>query len=192
MNRLNAWTRMAWSAALILPAGSALAHTGSHVVTGFAGGLAHPLTGLDHLLAMLAVGLWAAQQGGRALLGAPATFVAAMGLGAWLAGSGWVMPHIEAGVALSVLLLGLLIATRRQGPLYATLGLVGVFALFHGGAHGLEMPSHASPVLYSLGYLMTTLLLHAAGMAGSLAGRHAVRMAGWGVAASGLVLVMGA
>jgi len=179
-------------AALILFAGSASAHTGDHAtVTGFAGGLAHPLLGLDHLLAMIAVGLWAAQQGGRALWAVPAAFVGAMVLGGGLAWSGIALPQAETAIALSVLVLGLLVATRRQWAATAGMALAAAFALFHGYAHGLEMPQAASPIRYALGFILATACLHGAGIAASLSGRHAMRLAGAGIAAIGLALVIG-
>jgi len=177
-------------AALILFAGSASAHTGDHAaVTGFAGGLAHPLLGLDHLLAMIAIGLWAAQQRGRALWAVPAAFVGAMILGGGLAWSGIALPHVETAITLSVLVLGLLVATRRQWAATAGMAIAAGFALFHGYAHGQEMPLAASPALYALGFVLATLGLHGAGIAGSLIGRHAVQWAGAGIAASGLALI---
>jgi urease accessory protein len=177
-------------ASLFLMAGTASAHTGDHAtVTGFAGGLAHPLLGLDHLFAMIAIGLWAAQQGGRALWAVPAAFVGAMGLGGMLAWAGIALPHVETAIAVSVLVLGLLIATRRQWAVIAGMALAAGFALFHGYAHGLEMPRAASPVLYGLGFMLATVFLHGAGIAGSLAGRHAIRAAGAVIAATGLALI---
>jgi urease accessory protein len=179
-------------AASILFAGSASAHTGDHATgTGFGGGLAHPVLGLDHLLAMVAVGLWAAQQGGRALWAVPAAFVGAMILGGGLAWSGVALPHVETAIALSVLVLGLLVATRRQWTVTAGVALAAGFALFHGYAHGLEMPQAASPVRYALGFVLATACLHGAGIAASLGGRHAMRLAGAGIAAVGLALVIG-
>ena len=109
--------------ALCLFAGTASAHTGSQGVTGFVSGLSHPLLGLDHLLAMIAIGLWAAQQGGRALWAVPAAFVGAMVVGGMLAWSGIALPHVETAIALSVLVLGLLIATRRQWAVTAGMAL---------------------------------------------------------------------
>ena len=176
--------------ALSLLAGTASAHTGDHTaVTGFAGGLAHPLLGLDHLFAMIAVGLWAVQQGGRALWAVPTAFVVAMGLGGVLAWSGIALPHVETAIALSVLVLGLLIATRRQWAVTAGMALAAVFALFHGYAHGLEMPLAASPALYGLGFVLATLGLHGLGIAGSLISRRAMQAAGIGIAATGLALI---
>jgi urease accessory protein len=182
-------TRWIVPAGLALFAGTASAHTGGHAVTGFASGLAHPFLGLDHLFAMLAVGLWAAQQGGRALWAVPAAFVAAMGLGGLLAWSGAWLPQAETAIALSVLVLGLLIATRRQWAAPLGMAIAAGFALFHGYAHGLEMPQAASPLLYALGFVLATALLHGVGIAGNLAGRRAVQLAGAGIAATGLALI---
>ena len=176
-------------ASLTLFAGTASAHTGDHAVTGFVSGLAHPFMGLDHLFAMIAVGLWAAQQGGRALWAVPAAFVGAMLVGGGLAASGLTLPHVETGIAASLLVLGLLIATRRQWAVTAGMALAAGFALFHGYAHGLEMPLAASPMLYALGFMLATVTLHGAGILGRLAGRRAVALAGAGIAATGLALI---
>jgi urease accessory protein len=177
--------------ALCLFAGTASAHTGMHAVTGFSSGLTHPLSGLDHLLAMIAIGLWAAQQGGRALWAVPAAFVSALMLGGGLAWTGLSLPHVETGIAASVLVLGLLIATRRQWAVPAGMAIAAVFAIFHGYAHGLEMPQAASPALYALGFVLATVFLHGVGIAGSLIGRHAMQVAGVGIAASGLAMLFG-
>lgn len=177
---------------LALVAGSASAHTGDHAAAGFASGLAHPFFGLDHLFAMFAVGLWAAQQGGRARWTIPLAFVAAMGLGGGLAWAGGALPGVEATIAASVLVLGLLVATRRAWALPAGVALVGAFALFHGFAHGTEMPQAASPLGYTLGFVLGTVVLHGAGMAASLFGRQAVRLAGAAIAAAGFAFVLGA
>lgn len=177
--------------ALCLIAGTASAHTGDHTATGFSGGLAHPFMGLDHVLAMLAIGLWAAQQGGRALWAVPLAFVGAMVAGGGLAMSGLSLPYVETGIAASVLVLGLLIATRRQWAVTTGMGIAAVFALFHGYAHGLEMPQAASPALYALGFVLATTCLHGLGIVSSLIGRYAVRMAGLGIAATGLALILG-
>lgn len=176
--------------ALCLFAGTASAHTGDHgTLTGFAGGLAHPLLGLDHLFAMIAIGLWAAQQGGRALWAIPAAFVGAMLAGGVLAGSGIALPQVEAAIALSVLALGLLVAARLRASLAAGIAIAAGFALFHGYAHGLETPLAVSPALYAVGFVLATACLHGAGIAGSLLGRRAVQLAGAGIAATGLALM---
>jgi len=177
--------------ALCLFAGAASAHTGNHVITGFTSGLTHPLLGLDHLLAMIAIGLWAAQQGGRALWAVPAAFVGAMLLGGGMSLAGLLLPHVETGIAASVLVLGLLIATRQQWAVKAGMAIAAGFALFHGYAHGMEMPQAASPALYALGFVLATAFLHVAGIAGSLVGRYAMQAAGVGIAATGLALIVG-
>lgn len=178
------------SASLALAAGTASAHTGEHAVAGFASGLAHPFLGLDHLLAMIAVGLWAAQQGGRALWAVPTAFLGAMVAGGWFAWAGGALQQVETGIGLSVLVLGLLIATRRRWATPVGMAVAAAFALFHGYAHGLEMPQAASPVLYALGFVLATVALHGTGIAGNYVGRHAVRWAGAAIAATGLVLVI--
>lgn len=179
-------------AALCLMAGPAAAHTGVHTGTGFAGGLAHPFLGLDHMLAMLAVGVWAAQQGGRALWAVPAAFVGAMVLGGVLGLAGWALPYVETAIALSVLVLGLLIGVSRQWPLAAGMAIAGVFAVFHGHAHALEMPQAATPLLYAAGFVLATAFLHGVGVFGGLLGRQWLRYAGVAIAATGLALVFGA
>ncbi len=175
--------------ALCLFAGTASAHPG-HTPTGFAGGLAHPFLGLDHLLAMFAIGLWAAQQGGRALWAVPAAFVGAMVMGGLLSWTGWSLPHVESFIALSVLVLGFLIATRHHASVRAGMAIAAVFALFHGYAHGQAIPQAASPGLYMLGFVLATICLHGVGIASSLIGRHAMRVAGYGMAATGLLLML--
>lgn len=175
-------------AALGLFADSAFAHVGVHTGSGFAGGFAHPMLGLDHLLAMLAIGVWAAQQGGRALWAVPATFVGVMLLGGLVAMSGWGLPQVETGIALSVLALGLLIAFQRRWPLVAGMAMAAVFALFHGYAHGLEMPPTASPLLFVGGFVLATGLLHGVGILGGWLGRERLRAAGVLIAATGFAL----
>jgi len=144
--------------------GLALAHPGHHDVAGMLGGLSHPLTGLDHLAAMLAVGLWAGS-GDRARAWPPvAAFLVFMVCGVALGMRGIALPGVEAGIAASVLVMGLLVATLARLPASAALALVGVFALFHGSAHGAGMPDAVSPVLYGLGFLASTALMHLGGI----------------------------
>jgi urease accessory protein len=184
-------TRTLALAALSLFAGTAAAHTGDHGGTGFAGGLAHPFMGLDHLLAMLAIGVWAAQQGGRALWAVPAAFVGAMLLGGAVGLAGWTLPQVETAIALSVLLLGLLISYRRQWSVAAGMAIAAVFSVFHGYAHALEMPLGAAPWLYAAGFALATAVLHGAGIVGGHLGGRWMRLAGVAIAASGLALVVG-
>ncbi len=176
-------------AALCLFAGTAYAHPG-HTPTGFAGGLAHPFTGIDHLFAMIAIGLWAAQQGGRALWAVPAAFVGTMVLGGALAWTGVTLPHVETAIALSVLVLGLLIATRYHASVKIGMAIAGLFALFHGYAHGLEMPLAASPARFAAGFVLATLALHGIGIAGGRLGNRMMRIAGLGIAATGAALLV--
>jgi urease accessory protein len=176
---------------------TAEAHTFGAQSAGFASGLSHPFLGLDHLLAMLAVGLWAVQLGGRAIWRVPLAFMAMMALGCSLALGGLALPAVETGIAVSVLVLGLLIALAARFPLAAGMLLAGAFALFHGHAHGQELPQAASAFLYSTGFLLATGVLHATGAGlGILFSRglaaNWVRVMGGGIAAAGLVLWVGA
>lgn len=150
---------------LFLFPGMALAHTGAGDSTGLMHGFTHPLGGADHLLAMVAVGLWAAQMGGRALWVVPSTFVAVMALGGVLGFSGVALPFIEEGILLSVLVLGVLVAGAFRLPLTYGAFTVGLFALFHGHAHGAEMPNAMGAASYTLGFVLTTAVLHLAGVA---------------------------
>ena len=178
---------------LLLPS-LAQAHPNHGLATGLAGGIAHPLTGLDHLCAMIAVGLWAAQRGGRALWAVPLAFVSMMTLGAVVGMSGHALPFVEQGIAASVLILGILIAAALRLPLAASIILVGAFALFHGFAHGAEMPATASGFAYGLGFVAATAGLHLLGIrlgltARKLAVEQVVRYAGVAIAVGGLHLV---
>lgn len=150
--------------ALLLSPALAFAHPG-HDHAGLMAGLAHPVFGLDHLLAMLAVGLWAAQQSGAARWALPLTFVASMLVGGLLGFGGLEIPLMETGIAASVLAFGLLVAVAVRLPMAVALGLTALFALSHGVAHGLELPHLASPWAYALGFLVATAALHAAGYA---------------------------
>jgi urease accessory protein len=170
-----------------------LAHAHSGAAQGFLSGITHPIHGIDHLLAMIAVGLWAAQLGGRAVWAVPASFVGVMAIGGLLGTTGWHLPLVETGILVSVLLLGLLIAFAVRVPVWAGALLVGVFALFHGHAHGAEMPADASGLLYAGGFVLTTAALHAAGIGVGLALKFspaatALRIAGACVVAGGAAL----
>lgn len=149
-------------------------------------GLVHPFTGLDHLFAMLAVGLWAAQLGGRAAWQVPLTFLAIMALGGLLGMAGVPLPFVEAGIVASLLTLGLLIATGTRLPLALSAIIAGVFALFHGHAHGAEMSPGASAMVYAFGFLSATALLHFSGYVFGMAMRaQLLRLAGAAVAVTG-------
>jgi urease accessory protein len=192
-------TRSAAAAILVLLPGAALAHPG-HDAGGFAHGVMHPLGGLDHVLAMVAVGLYAALLGGRALWLVPATFVGVMAIGGAVGAAGYPLPYTEIGIALSVIVLGLAVALRASLPTLAAMALVGLFAIFHGHAHGAEMPADAAAVSYATGFMLATALLHGAGIAiGLAAGRLAERggwrvaqVAGGAIALAGVALLAGA
>ena len=190
---MKRWQSIVIGLAAVSLASAAQAHTlGAHGA-GFAAGLAHPFTGLDHLLAMMAVGLWAAQLGGRARWAVPLAFLGAMAAGAGLALAGVALPLVEAGVASSVLALGLLIAFAARLPTAAGAILVGAFAVFHGHAHGNELPQAASEALYAMGFLLATGALHAVGLgSGALMHRGLkpvwLQAIGGGIAAAGLIL----
>lgn len=193
---MKRWHQLILAVAAMALVPAAQAHTFGVQGAGFAAGLSHPFLGLDHLLAMLAVGLWAAQLGGRALLRVPLAFMTLMALGCALALGGLALPAVETGIAVSVLVLGLLIALAARFPLAAGMLLAGAFALFHGHAHGQELPQAASAFLYSTGFLLATGVLHAAGAGlGILFSRglaaNGVRVMGGGIAAAGLVLWIG-
>ena len=151
----------------LFASGAAIAHTGIQS-EGIATGLIHPFLGLDHLLAMVAVGVWAVQLGGRYLLIVPAVFVVSMAAGAIVGALGVAVPHVESAVALSVLVLGLLVALSVRAAWYWAVSLVAVFALFHGHAHGTEIPAFSQPWQYFLGFLIATALLHALGVAAAI------------------------
>jgi len=174
-------TRIAAAAILVAIPGAALAHPG-HDAGGFAHGVMHPLGGLDHVLAMVAVGLYAALLGGRALWLVPATFVGVMAIGGAVGAAGYPLPYTEIGIALSVIVLGLAVALRASLPTLAAMALVGLFAIFHGHAHGAEMPADAAAVSYATGFMLATALLHGAGIAIGLAAGRLAERGGWRVA----------
>jgi urease accessory protein len=186
--------RIALATALILGSiGTAAAHAPGAGEAGLAAGFAHPLLGLDHVLAMVAVGLWASQLGGRALWLVPASFVTLMAAGAALA-MVTALPAVELGIVGSLLVLGALVAFSARLPVAVGAAIVGVFALFHGHAHGTEMPASAA-ALFGLGFVAATALLHGTGVAAGLYWRSTasgwlVRAGGAAVAATGLVLLI--
>jgi len=178
----------AWVLALVaLPA---LAHVQEGQAAGFLTGLAHPVSGLDHVLAMIAVGLWGAQLGAPALWLLPVTFPLVMAFGGFLGLLGLPLPGVEVGIALSALALGLAVATGWRPPLAVAALLVAAFAVFHGHAHGTELPQGQSGLAYSIGFVVATGLLHLAGIGIGVihrwpVGRGVLRVLGAGVAAGG-------
>jgi urease accessory protein len=200
MDLLKRPGRLAAVVASILAVSSSVAHAHPLQSTsyGLEAGFAHPFLGLDHMLAMLAVGLWASQSDDRrARWLVPSAFVVTMAFGGWAGLEGLPLPFDEAGIAASLVLLGVLLALAVRLPLVAGAALVGLFAIVHGHAHGTEMPLTASPVLYGLGFMTATALLHAGGIAlGVLArsgrGQGILRAASAGIAAYGLFLMQAA
>lgn len=200
---MNAYHRILGGLALAatiagMPA-AALAHTGVGAVHGFAPGFLHPLTGIDHILAMVMVGVFAWQLGGRALWLVPATFVTLMAAGGALGVAGIPVPFVEVGIALSVVVLGAVVALGLRAPLAVAMGLVGLFAICHGHAHGAEMPEDAGGLAYGVGFMLGTALLHMAGLglgfligrAGDRHGPLVVRSVGGLAALAGVVLLGG-
>jgi urease accessory protein len=168
----------------------ALAHTGAGAAAGLSAGLLHPLTGLDHALVMAAIGIWAAVLGGRSLWAVPTAFVAMMALGASLGAQGPSLAFVEAGIVVSVIAMGALIAFRIDVPVAAGIAVAGGFALIHGHAHGAEMAAGASGVLYGLGFGAATALLHTAGIAFGLTVRPSfLRWSGAAMSAAGMALL---
>jgi len=188
--------RLLFLVAGLLATSPAEAHLlGGAMDTAFAGFL-HPFSGLDHLLAMVAVGLWAGLQGRPAAIVLPLVFPAVMALGGAMGASGILLPSVETGIAASVLVFGILIGTALRPPLAVGLGLVSLFALFHGHAHGTELPDAGSPFGYGIGFVAATLLLHLIGLglvrlARLQHGALTVRAAGSAVAIAGIVLLAG-
>jgi urease accessory protein len=177
----------------------AFAHPGIGEAVGFDHGFAHPLSGLDHILAMATVGMFAYQLGGRALWLVPSAFVAVMAVGGALGMAGVTLPFVELGIALSVVVLGAVVAFGVKTPVAVAMGLVGLFAIFHGHAHGTEMPAAAAGLAYGAGFVAATALLHLAGIGlglliGRIGERHSpavVRTAGGLVSVAGLALLAG-
>ncbi len=174
---------------------AAQAHTGLEHAVSFAAGFAHPWTGLDHMLAMVAVGLWAGLNGGRALWAWPATFVGVMVAGGAFGIAGVGIPMVEPGILASVVTLGLLVLAAARLPVALGAVIVALFALLHGHAHGGELPAEASAITYAAGFAIATALLHALGLgvaylAQSERGKLLVRGAGALVVAGGIALAV--
>jgi len=142
----------------------AFAHAEDEGGVGFLTGLFHPALGLDHLLAMLSVGILSAQIGGRAIWYVPATFVLVMIVGGIMGMKGIALPFVEAGIAISVLVLGIALAAEKYIPVWVAVVSVGIFGVFHGHAHGTEMPMIANPWLYGMGFVTGTAIIHLVGV----------------------------
>jgi urease accessory protein len=177
----------------LLASSPALAHSGS-AAGGFVGGLSHPLFGPDHVVAMVAVGLWGAFLGPPAIYTLPVVFPLVMAVGGVLGILGVPLPGVEIGVAVSAAILGMMVALAARPPLWLASVLVGAFAIFHGRAHGAELPPGADALAFSGGFVVATGCLHLAGIAFGLlgrwpAGRVAVRAAGGVIAVAGLMFL---
>ena len=177
-------------AVLFLQAAHLEAHVQQGQAAGFLTGLRHPVSGLDHVLAMIAVGLWGAQLGAPAVWLLPVTFPMVMAFGGFLGLVGIPVPGVEVGIAASAILLGLVVAREARPPLVAAAVLVGFFAIFHGHAHGTELPAGQSGLMYSIGFVVATGCLHGVGIAIGVVhrwplGRVAMRLAGAAVTVAG-------
>lgn len=193
--RIKVLAQMGVLAAITLLPGAAFAHTGTDA-GGFASGFWHPVLGWDHVVAMVAVGLWGAFLGNPALWILPVAFPLVMAIGGALGVLGIDLPAVETGIALSGVVLGLLVAFAIRAPLWIAALIVGVFALFHGHAHGTELPEAANPFAYGIGFVVATGLLHLAGIGFGLltrlpAGQLAVRGLGLAIAATGGAFLFG-
>lgn len=184
-------------AGALLPT-AALAHTGIGAAGGFAHGFWHPIGGLDHVLAMVAVGAFAVRLGGRVVWLVPTAFVAMMAAGGFAGVERIQLPFVETGIALSVVVLGLAVAFHWKLPVAAASALVGLFAIFHGHAHGSEMPVDASGLGYAAGFMLATASLHVAGIGLGLAvgrvgarSRLALQASGGVMALAGVALLSG-
>jgi urease accessory protein len=206
MSTLRAWQRTdrtaGWHAAWLIAAAAillpeiALAHEGG-VAGGLVSGFTHPIFGLDHVAAMVAVGLWGAFLGHPAIWLLPVVFPLVMAFGGLLGISGVPIPAVETGIAASALALGAMVALALRPPLWVAAVLVGAFAIFHGHAHGTELPQAANPLAYGAGFVIATGLLHLCGIALGLlarwpAGVRAVRVGGGAIACAGLYFLVGA
>ena len=187
---VDAARQAVWLVLLVVPA-LALAHEERGQAAGLLAGLAHPVSGLDHVLAMIAVGLWGAVLGAPAIWVLPVAFPLVMAMGGLMGLLGFPLPGVEVGIAVSAIVLGAMVLAELRPPVWLAAAIVAFFAVFHGHAHGRELPEGTSALLYSLGFVVATGLLHAFGILLGVAhrwaaGRQAVRIAGGGVALAGV------
>ncbi len=187
-------SRFVLAGTVALIASPAWAHVQQGQAAGFLTGVRHPVSGLDHVLAMVAVGLWGAQLGAPAIWLLPVTFPLVMAFGGFLGLLGVPLPGVESGIAASAIALGAMVAREARPPLWLAAVIVAFFAVFHGHAHGTELPAGQSGLLYSVGFVIATGCLHATGIAIGLIhrwswGRIALRVSGAAVAAAGVVFL---
>jgi urease accessory protein len=196
MKNLSTFKFLFASIAILLVPSLAHAHTGLGTVSGFGDGFAHPLSGADHVLAMVAVGIWAFQSGGRSVWAIPSAFVGLMLVGGVLGMLGVKIPFVEQGILLSVLFFGVMIAAAVRFPLALGMVVTGLFAVFHGHSHGTEIAQTASGLSYSIGFSLATATLHLTGigMASMLMSRRLspryVQATGFAVALGGVCLYL--
>ena len=182
--------------AVLFLATPALAHTGVGTHGGFLSGFTHPIFGWDHVVAMVAVGLWGAILGRPAIWILPVVFPMVMALGGAIGVAGIELPAVETGIATSAVILGAMVAFAARPPIWVAAVIVGAFAIFHGHAHGTELPAAANPLAYSLGFVIATGLLHLCGIAFGLlvrwpAGEVLVRAGGGMIALAGVGFLTG-
>ncbi len=185
-------------ATILVPmlSGVAYAHEGGGIAGGFVAGFTHPLLGWDHVAAMVAVGLWGAFLGNPAIWILPVVFPLVMAFGGALGVMGIPIPSIETGIAVSAIVLGAMVAFAVRPPIWIAAVLVGVFAIFHGHAHGTELPGAANPLAFSAGFVISTGLLHLSGIAFGLlvrwpAGKIAVQTCGVLISLAGVGFLTG-
>jgi urease accessory protein len=181
-------------AALLMTPDVAFAHNEAGVAGGLMSGFLHPLLGWDHIVAMVAVGLWGAFLGAPAIWILPIVFPLVMVVGGVLGIVGVPVPFVETGIALSAVVLGLLVAAASRPPIWFAAIIVGAFAIFHGHAHGTELPSASNPIAYAVGFVVATGLLHLSGIAFGLLtrwpnGQWIVRAGGVVIASVGLAFL---
>jgi urease accessory protein len=196
MRKVNITAFIGSAVLVVMASVPASAHTGEGVIGGFASGFVHPLAGLDHLVAMVGVGLWGAFLGRPAIWLLPVVFPLVMAFGGALGIAGVPLPGVEVGIALSAVAIGACVALALRPPLWVAALVVGAFAIFHGHAHGTELPNAANPIAYAAGFVIATGLLHLCGigiglLAGHSTGRYAVRAGGGVIAAIGLAFLTG-
>lgn len=179
------------AAALVAVPATAIAHVEGGAAEGFVSGFLHPLSGWDHILAMVAVGIWGAQLGLPAIWVLPVTFPLVMAFGGFLGLVGVPIPGVEPGIAASAIVLGAMVITAARPPLWLAIAIVAVFAVFHGYAHGAELSPGASAVAYSAGFVVATGLLHGLGILIGLvhkwpSGRRVLRVLGGLIVGAGV------
>lgn len=192
----RAWRQTATLALLLGCAAAAQAHTDAPGASGFLAGFMHPVSGVDHLLAMVAVGIWGAALGLPLIWALPVVFPMLMVVGGVLGILGVPLPYVEPGIAVSVVVLGLAILAAWRAPVAVAVAIVAAFGVLHGFAHGTELPSNATPAAYSAGFVLSTGLLHLSGIAiGKLDvlphGQQLLRASGGLIAAAGVWILLG-